>query len=80
MRPLLVISLCLPLATTGCFVGDGIAHVVKLAAKSGDSADGSAPPPPAPEAVTAPVERDPAPQPAAAPRDKIQVEQLPPKL
>jgi hypothetical protein len=80
MRLRLILSLCLPLLTTGCFIGDGVAHVVKLAAKSGDSSNDAAQPAPAPEAVNAPVDNDPAPQPAAAARDRIQVEQLPPKL
>jgi len=83
MRLLLLASLCLPLFTTGCFVGDGMAHMVKLASKnlnsSGDSEQAQAPQP-APEVRNAPVERDPAPQPAAAPRDQIRVEELgPPK-
>jgi hypothetical protein len=85
MRILLLASLCLPLLTTGCFVGDGVAHVVKLANKSLNSLDGGTQQTQAPqsapaEVASAPVDRDPAPLPAAAPRDQIKVEELPPKL
>lgn len=86
MRIPLILSLCLPLLTTGCFVGDGVAHVVKLANKNlNSSGDDQAQPAPAPqpaavEAANAPVDRDPAPMPAAVQRDQIKVEELaPPK-
>jgi hypothetical protein len=88
MRILLIPALCLPLLTSGCFVGDGIAHVVKLAEKSGKKSDDSsqtastqpvpAPAQPAP-ASAGPIDRDPAPMPAAAPAGTgIQSEDLPP--
>jgi len=82
MRLPLILSLCLPLLTTGCFVGDGVAHIVKLADRKLNSpSDGAPPAAPPQEASNAPVERDPAPLPAAAPRDRIKVEELgpPPK-
>lgn len=85
MRLRLILSLCLPLLTTGCFIGDGVAHVVKLANKSLNSSDDAAPQaqspqPAAVEAADAPIDRDPAPVPAATPRDQIKVEELgPPK-
>jgi len=83
MRILLIPVLCLPLLTTGCFVGDGVAHVVKLAGKSYGSSNDDVPAPasqPAPAAAAAPAPEDPspAPMPAAAPRDTIRVEELPP--
>ena len=78
MRLPLILSLCLPLLTTGCFIGDGVAHVVKLAAKSGNSSEEGAPP--AQAAPPAQPEKDAAPMPAAAPRDQIKVEELGPKL
>ncbi|HMA52533.1 MAG TPA: hypothetical protein VKP60_22385 [Magnetospirillaceae bacterium] len=85
MRILTLLALCLPLLTTGCFVGDGIAHVVKLANKSGNKSDESgqtasaqpAPVQPAP-ASAAPIDRDPAPMPATAPAIGIQSEELAP--
>ena len=85
MRRLSVIALCLPLLTTGCFVGDGVAHVVKLASKSGNKSDESSqtasaqpvPVQPAP-ASAAPVDRDPAPMPLTAPSPGIQSEELAP--
>jgi len=85
MRIFTLLALCLPLLTTGCFVGDGVAHVVKLASKSGDKSDQSsqtasaqpAPVQPAP-ASAAPVDRDPAPMPATAPSPGIQSEDLAP--
>ena len=89
MRILPILALCVPLLTSGCFVGDGVAHVVKLANKSSD--DNSTPPPaPTPAAAqvpvqsgpaypsAAPVDRDPAPMPATAPVTDIKVEELPP--
>jgi hypothetical protein len=85
MRAALVLSLCLPLLTTGCFVGDGVAHVVKLANKSINSSSDSGtqqaqtPQPVAVEASNAPIDRNPAPMPAAVTRDQIRVEELPPK-
>lgn len=90
MRILPMLALCLPLLTTGCFVGDGVAHVVKLATKAAQKSDdnsqtASAQPAPAPAepaqapASAAPVDRDPAPMPAAAPASAgIQSEDLPP--
>ena len=85
MRILTILALCLPLLTAGCFVGDGVAHVVKLAGKNGGKSDDanqpaaaqSAPVQQAP-ASAAPVDRDPAPIPAAAPATGIQSEDLPP--
>ena len=85
MRAALLISLCLPLLTAGCFVGDGVAHVVKLANKNiNASSDNGAQQPsaaqPAPmQASNVPIDRDPAPMPAAVTRDQIRVEELPPK-
>ena len=87
MRILPILALCLPLLTGGCFVGDGVAHVVKLANKnsSDDSGNASqAAPQPAQPVQSAPgsvvpIDRDPAPMPASAPVTKIQVEELPPK-
>ena len=85
MRLPLTLVLCLPLLTTGCFVGDGVAHVVKLANKSlnssGDNGAQSAPStqPVTVEASNAPIDRNPAPMPAVVPRDQIKVEELPPK-
>jgi len=84
MRILPLLALSLPLLTGGCFVGDGVAHVVKLASKNIDKSDESAPAAaqPAPvqqaPASAAPVDRDPAPMPAAAPATSIQSEDLPP--
>lgn len=86
MRILLIPALCLPLLTTGCFVGDGVAHVVKLATKNAEKSDDSSPaatqPPPAPAqpapASAAPVDRDPAPMPATVPTTGVQSEDLPP--
>jgi len=89
MRILPILALCLPLLTAGCFVGDGVAHVVKLASNSGNKSDGSAPqqtasaqPAPAPvqqaPATAAPIDRDPAPMPATAPNPGIQSEELAP--
>jgi len=85
MRILPVIALCLPLLTTGCFVGDGVAHVVKLASRSGSKSDdsnqtASAQPAPIQQAPvsTGPVDRDPAPMPATAPSPGIQSEDLAP--
>ncbi len=85
MRILPLLALCLPLLTAGCFVGDGVAHVVKLASKSGDkSDDGNQPvaaqsaPVQAAPASAAPVDRDPAPLPATAPTDDIKSEELAP--
>ena len=84
MRILSILALSLPLLTGGCFVGDGVAHVVKLASKNIDKSDGSAPAAvqPAPvqqaPASAAPVDRDPAPMPAMAPATTIQSEDLPP--
>ncbi len=85
MRILPILALCLPLLTTGCFVGDGVAHVVKLATKNSDKSDDSsqpaasqpAPVQPAP-ASAAPVDRDPAPMPAVVPNVGVQSEDLPP--
>jgi hypothetical protein len=87
MRILPILALCLPLLTGGCFVGDGVAHVVKLASKSGNKSDdagqtaSSQPAPayraPAP-ASAAPIDRDPAPMPAAAASPAIQSEDLAP--
>lgn len=85
MRILPILALCLPLLTTGCFIGDGVAHVVKLANGSGSKSDPSGqtasaqpvPAQPAP-ASAAPVDRDPAPMPAAAPATGVQTEDLPP--
>ncbi len=87
MRILSILALCLPLLTGGCFVGDGVAHVVKLANKNSSDDNSSAPqaaPAPAQPVQSAPgsvvpVDRDPAPMPSAAPVTKIQVEELPPK-
>ncbi|GEM_PF-5709518 len=88
MRILLSLALCLPLLTGGCFVGDGVAHVVKLATKNSDKSDDtsqSATPPPVPvqqpaPASAGPVDRDPAPMPSTAPTTGIQSEELaPPK-
>ena len=81
MRIPLILSLCLPLLTTGCFIGDGVAHVVKLANKSvNSSGDGQTQAAQAPvQASRAPVDRDPAPMPAVVPRDQIKVEELPPR-
>ena len=84
MRILPIIALCLPLLTAGCFVGDGVAHVVKLASNSGGKSDGSSPQTasaqPAPvqqaPAAAAPIDRDPAPMPATAPAVGIQSEDL----
>jgi len=85
MRLITLLVLCLPLLTTGCFVGDGVAHVVKLASRSGDKSDQpnqtvSAHPAPVPSApaAAAPVDRDPAPMPATAPSSAIQSEDLAP--
>jgi len=84
MRILPILALCLPLLTGGCFVGDGVAHVVKLASKNIDKSDDSSQPAaqPAPvqqaPASAAPVDRDPAPMPATAPATRIQSEDLPP--
>lgn len=85
MRILPILALCVPLLTGGCFVGDGVAHVVKLANKA-SSDDGNTPPQPAaapaqpvqPAPSAAPVDRDPAPMPATAPVTDIRVEELPP--
>ncbi len=75
---LCVMTLLLPLTMTGCAVGDGIAHLVKLAngrpASSNDQAKA-----PAATSAPAPVEPDAPPAPAAAPRDDIKVESLPPQ-
>ena len=86
MRILMVPALCLPLLTAGCFVGDGVAHVVKLAGKSYGSSDddaaarapASAPVAAPRAAAAAPADPVPSPMPAAAPRDTIKVEELPP--
>ena len=85
MRSLPILALCLPLLTSGCFVGDGVAHVVKLANKSGTRSDqssqaASAQPAPVEQAPAsaAPVDRDPAPMPLTAPSPGIQSEELPP--
>jgi hypothetical protein len=88
MRILPIIALCLPLLTAGCFVGDGVAHVVKLASNSGGKSDGSSPqsapaqparaPVEQPPASAAPIDRDPAPMPATAPNPGIQSEDLAP--
>ena len=85
MRILPILALCLPLLTTGCFVGDGIAHVVKLANKNGNQSSDTAQPAaaqqaPVPQAPasTAPVDRDPAPMPSTAPTTGVQSEDLPP--
>ena len=87
MRILPILALCLPLLTGGCFVGDGVAHVVKLAQKNGNSSDGgdqpaasAQPAPIQPAPVSAgPVDRDPAPMPQTAPAATgIQSEDLPP--
>jgi hypothetical protein len=75
-----ILLLLLPLALSGCAIGDGIAHVVKLAAKhSGDSSDQAATAAPAP-AQPAPAAKDAdlPPPPVAAPTSQIQVEDLPP--
>jgi len=88
MRILSILALCLPLLTGGCFVGDGVAHVVKLATKNNgksDDASQSAASQPAPvqqqaPASAGPVDRDPAPMPSTAPTTGIQSEELaPPK-
>lgn len=58
---------------TGCYVGDGIAHVVKMSekAKDGQASPTAAAPPPAPaEAAPPPPQQPP-------PRDEIKVEDLP---
>ncbi|MTJ83593.1 MAG: hypothetical protein F8N37_21615 [Telmatospirillum sp.] len=84
MSPRLLIPLLLAavLSLSGCIVGDGIAHAVKLAkdglggGKSPAAAAESAPAP-----APAPVVRDeaPPPPPAAAPaRSSVDVESLPP--
>ena len=85
MRILSILALSLPLLTGGCFVGDGVAHVVKLASKNIDKSDDStqtaAQPAPVVQqapASAAPVDRDPAPMPAIAPDTNIQSEDLPP--
>lgn len=85
MRILPILALCLPLLTTGCFVGDGVAHVVKLVQKSSKSDDGSqtASAQPAPvqrqaPASAVPIDRDPAPMPTTAPNIGIQSEELAP--
>ncbi len=74
--------------TGGCFVGDGVAHVVKLASKNSSGDNGNPPQAAAvpaqavhsaPSASAAPIDRDPAPMPDTAPVTKIQVEDLPPK-
>jgi hypothetical protein len=86
MRLLRLLCLSLPLLTSGCFVGDGVAHIVKLANKSINSSNDNAtpqqaqtPPPMAVEASNAPIDRNPAPMPAADMRDQVRVEELPPK-
>jgi len=73
-----LLILLFPLILTGCAIGDGVAHVVKLVGKhsggsSDSSADASAPAP-----AAAPLEAAAPPQPAPAPTEKIQVEELPP--
>jgi hypothetical protein len=86
MRILPILALCLPLLTTGCFIGDGVAHMVKLAQKSGNKSDdgsqtASAQPAPVQRpapASAAPIDRDPAPMPATAPAVGIQSEELAP--
>ena len=85
MRILTALAFCLPLLTAGCFVGDGVAHVVKLAQKSGNKSDdsqtASAQPAPVQQrapASAAPIDRDPAPMPATAPAVGIQSEDLAP--
>lgn len=71
-------SLMVILTLGGCALGDGVAHVVKLIDKNGDSKDDTATAS-APAAPTAaPVDKDPPPAPEAAPRDDIKVESLPP--
>lgn len=64
-------------ALSGCVLADGVAHVVKKASESDNSqAQETAAP-----AADAPATTDagpPPPAPSAAPRDSVQVEQLPP--
>ncbi|PKU21659.1 hypothetical protein [Telmatospirillum siberiense] len=71
----------LSLSLSGCIVGDGIAHVVKLAQQSGQKKTeaAQAEPAAAPEAAAAPRDDSPPPPPAAAPsRSAVSVESLDP--
>jgi PBP1b-binding outer membrane lipoprotein LpoB len=65
------------LVLSGCVVADGVAHVVKKASESDNSQTQETAAP----AADAPATTDagpPPPTPSAAPRDSVQVEQLPP--
>lgn len=77
LAPFLVLSV-LPLS--GCIVGDGIAHVVKMTQDSMKKGDSAASPEAAPAAAPArSAVRDEAPPPAAAPsRSSVSVETLAP--
>jgi len=75
------IPLILCLGLSGCVVGDGVAHVVKLVDRGTNGGSSSTPAPASPRAVaSAPAAPQPEapPAPMAAPRDDIKVEELAP--
>ena len=76
-----VCALISPLLLSGCIIGDGIAHVVKLTQESHDGADAPASESSAPVEAEAPRDVAPPPPPAPAPtRNSVSVESLaPPK-
>lgn len=76
-----VCALIAPLLLSGCIIGDGIAHVVKLTQESHDGTDASASESLAPAEAAAPRDAAPPPPPAPAPaRNSVSVETLaPPK-
>lgn len=78
---LILLFAALSLSLSGCIVGDGIAHLVKLAQHEGQQKtdDSQAAPAAVPEAVAAPRDEAPPPPPAAAPsRSAVSVETLEP--